>query len=225
MTVENQKPSYDPADAGTLAGVLKYALRKASMNTEDMLPAKVIAYDRTKNIAQVQPLIAVLTTDGKTQSRAQIAEVPVLALGGGGFVVNFPIKTGDLGWIKANDRDISLYLQGLSESKPNTLRLHSFADGLFIPDIVRGFTIAGEDAGAMVIQKLDSSVRIAIHDDKVKITAPAIIFDTPQATFTGDVQVDGTINADGDVVASGISGNSHVHGGVQTGSGDTGGPV
>lgn len=225
MTVENQLPSYAPADAGTLAGVLKYAQRKASMNTEDMLPAKVIAYDRTKNLAQVQPLIMVLTTDGKTQSRAQIAEVPVLALGGGGFVANFPLKTGDLGWIKANDRDISLYMQGLKEAKPNTLRLHSFADGLFIPDIVRGFTIAGEDAEAMVIQKLDSSVRIAIHGDKVKITAPDIVFDTPVAHFLHDVHVAGTLTADTDVIAATISGKTHHHTGVQTGGGNTGGPV
>lgn len=225
MSVTNQPPGYNPADAGTLAGVMGYAIRKALMNVEDMLPAKVIAYDRAKNLAQVQPLIAVLTTDGKTVSRAQVAEVPVLALGGGGYVVNFPLKPGDLGWIKANDRDISLYMQGLKEARPNTLRLHSFADAMFVPDIVRGYSIAGEDADAMVIQKLDGSVRIAVHGDKLKITAPSVIVDTPTATFTGNVQVNGTLTANTDVIAAGISGKGHTHTGVQPGGGNTGGPV
>ncbi|WP_202973956.1 Gp138 family membrane-puncturing spike protein [Fimbriiglobus ruber] len=61
-----------------------------------MLPAQVIAYDRTTNRAQVQPLIAVVTTANQVVQRAQ-SSVPVFQYGGGGFVLSFPVMTGDTG--------------------------------------------------------------------------------------------------------------------------------
>ncbi|OWK42477.1 hypothetical protein [Fimbriiglobus ruber] len=51
--------------------------------------------------------------------------------------------TGDTGWIKANDRDISLFKQTTAASSPNTARLHDFADAMFFPDtLLNGVTIA-----------------------------------------------------------------------------------
>ncbi|GAB7553131.1 phage baseplate assembly protein V [Novosphingobium sp. 11B] len=44
-------------------------------------------------------------------------------------------------------------------------------------------------------------------------------------TIRGDVTVEGTITASEDVVAAGISLNSHKHGNVQAGSAQSGGPV
>lgn len=128
--------------------------------------------------------------------------------------MRFPLRTGDLGWIKANDRDISLFKSTYANSAPNTQRKHSFEDAVFIPDtMLRGFTIAEEDTENAVLQNEDGSVRIAIFPDKVKITAPAVLIDTPVTTMTGDA------------VIGGISFLNHVHGGVVPGGGDTGIPV
>ncbi|MHC5541898.1 Gp138 family membrane-puncturing spike protein, partial [Singulisphaera rosea] len=55
-------PSRNPADNDTLTGVLKLAFTKFLQKTDDMLPARVIAYNRATNRAQVQPLISVVTT-------------------------------------------------------------------------------------------------------------------------------------------------------------------
>lgn len=179
-------PSKNPADRGSLAGVVSSILDKRLQNTDNCLPAKVISYDRDKNVATVQPLIAVLTTMGGTVSRALVASVPVLALGGGGYVLNFPLKKGDLGWIEASDRDISLFMQSMKEARPNTLRKHSFEDAKFVPDIFRQYSIQGEDAGNMVIQTLDGSVRLAIWPDRVKTTA---------GETWAEVNADGSITA------------------------------
>lgn len=218
-------PSIDPADEDNLAGVLRAVMGKFLQGVDDCLPAVVIAYDRASNRATVQPQIMMGATDGQKVSRAQIASVPVLNIGGGGFVLSFPIKPGDLGWIKASDRDVSLFFQGdHQEEWPNTKRMHSFQDGLFIPDVMRQWTLAGEDAECAVLQSTDGTTRISVGAGRVKITAPLVEIDAPNSHFTGDVQVDGTLTADVDVIAAGKSGASHTHGGVQAGSASTGAP-
>lgn len=44
------------------------------------------------------------------------------------------------------------------------------------------------------------------------------------ATFSGDMHASGTVTGDTDVIAAGKSGKAHTHGGVQPGSGTSGGP-
>lgn len=217
-------PSINPADEGSLAGALSSIMRKAAMNSDDCLPATIVAYDRDTNLATVQPQIMMLTTGGEKVRRAGVASVPVLQLGGGGFVLSFPVKPGDPGWIKATDRDISLYLQSANEEIPNTDRLHSFQDGWFIPDtFMRGVTIDPEDADRLVLQSLDGATRLAMGPDifvavassKVKVEAPTVEVVADTMTLTGDLVVDG------EVTASGIALSTHTHGGVQSGASNT----
>ena len=77
-------PDIDPANNGSLAGVMQFAFYKLLQSTDGMLPATVIAYDRATNRVQVQLSIAVVTTTGAQISRPQIASLPVMLLGGGG---------------------------------------------------------------------------------------------------------------------------------------------
>lgn len=192
--VINSPPSRPPADDDSLVGLLRIFTVKLKQQLDDMLPAQVMAYDREANIAQVQPLIAMVNTNNIIVQRAQIAAVPVLQLGGGGFVLSFPIQTGDLGWIKANDRDISIFKQTHLASPPNTQRAHSFSDAVFIPDtMLQGVTIAEEDDANAVLQSLDGSVRIALWSNKIKLTVPSVSIGdtegyTPNAKAILDLQ-------------------------------------
>ena len=240
----------DPANDGSLTGAFNEILKNFLMQVDDMLPAKVIAYDRVANVATVHPQMMMVTTDGQQITRAQYASIPVFAFGGGGIGINFPLQAGDTGWIKANDRDISLYIQAMAENEPNTARFHKFQDGMFFPDVLRKLIIDGEDEDAMVIQLLDNTSKIAVHRSgnvvvradqsrltmlpdgtvtldaptSVTITTPSFTVDAAQSTFTGDVQVDGTLHADVDVVSDTVSGKTHTHGGVQVGGGNTAAP-
>lgn len=184
-------PSVDPADLDSLAGAFQFIVKKILQQTDDGIPAKVIAYDRTTGLATLQPMIKILTTNNTLVSRAPIAKVPVFSYGGGGFTVNFPLVAGDTGWIKANDRDISLYLQSAyEESPPNTDRIHSFSDGVFYPDVMAKYTIAAEDAANMVIQTLDGTVKISIGTDIITVVAPTgVMIETPQTYLGGDLEV------------------------------------
>ena len=180
-----QIPSIDPADSEDFTGAFRHIFGKMMQSVDGMLPAKVISYNRTTNRATVQPLIMMLTTADTTVQRATIASVPVFQYGAGDFLLSFPLKVGDLGWIKANDRDISLFLQSYSNAAPNTIRKKSFSDAVFYPDVMRGYTIAGEDADNAVLQNLDGSVKISLGADKIKITAPSVEIVSTTLTHNG----------------------------------------
>lgn len=204
----NNSPNLNPADLDTLTGTFKHILNKFMQSMDGCLPAKVIQYDRNKNRAQVQPVIALITTSGAQVSKAQIASVPVFRFGGGNFVISFNLKPGDLGWIVANDRDISQFLQTYQESQPNTFRIHNFSDALFFPDKMVGVTISEEDQDNCVIQSLDGSVKISLGETYIKFTAPEFIFD-------GDVTVTGSLEAqNGLTVSPDAGGNPNVTGNI-----------
>lgn len=168
------KPSIDPANEGGLPGLFRHVFGKLMQDVNGMLPARVVAFNGDRNAPRVtvEPLVMIMTTENKTVSRAQIASVPVFQFGAGGFFMSFPIAPNDLGWILASDRDISNFMQSFEASAPQTLRKNNFADSLFIPDIMRQYAINDEDQNNAVFQKADGSVRVALWDEFVKLTAP-----------------------------------------------------
>jgi hypothetical protein len=155
-------PSRNPTNNSSLAGVFDVVMQKFLQDLNDMLPAQIIAYDRASNLAQVQPLIDNVLTDGTIQSQSPVMSIPVVQIGGGGFMLNFPIKAGDLGWIKANDRDISLFKQSWGKTIPNTGLKHDFSSAIFIPSILTGFIIAASDSENVTLQNLAGTLRFSM---------------------------------------------------------------
>lgn len=216
--------SFDPSERHDLTGVIRYVLQKFLQGVDGMLPAMVVATNR--KTVSVQPLISIITTGVEIVQRPLISQIPVQWPGGGGFVFSFPLKPGDLGWIKANDRDISLFLQSIqagnvAASPPNTSRKHSFSDAVFIPDTMSyGVTIADGDADNVVLQSYDGTTKIAMGTGVVNILAPTSMnITTPTLTVNGQIVATESITSDGLVF------NTHIHSGVTTGPDDTGEPV
>ena len=185
--------SKDPVNDDSLVGVFNEVLRKFLQNTNDMLPAMVVDYDRAINRATVQPLIQLIDTDNMVYNRAAFTNIPVLKLGGGDFFVSFHLPQGSLGWIKANDRDLSLFLSTYVNNRPNTLRMHTFEDAIFIPDIMTDYTIAAEDEQAALIQNKTGTVRISLTDARIKLTAPQIEINAPDSVINATTSL--TINS------------------------------
>jgi Phage protein Gp138 N-terminal domain len=193
-----------PLDKHRLVNSVGAALHSHKMNLQGMLPAKVISYDRTKNIATVQPQVMHADVADNAYSRFTLAQIPVMSMGGGGFHINFPIKNGDLGWIFAADRDLGLFLQTLQESKAPTSRMHTFESGMFIPDVFRQYSVQAQNSGAMVIQSTDGATFISISNGVVNITAPtSVTVTTPLATFSQNVHMKGTLLVDQQISANG----------------------
>lgn len=207
--MSHQIPHQNPADTGSLLGMAKTLLDTIKSNTDGMLPVKVIKHDRAKRRVTVEHLIDVILTDDHTIPRGTQSEVQTLVLGGGGFVIDFYLPPGSLGWLIAADRDLSIFKQSYKSERPNTLRKKSFNDSLFVPDVMTGYDVAEEDQQAMVIQSMDGLTKISLTNERIKMTGKKLIqnFDEVEINATST-----TINSN---VA--INGSSLTHNGTNVG--------
>lgn len=175
-------PSRRPGEDEDANGAIGFLLKKAMQRLNNRLPARIIAYNRDTNRAQVEILYQVTMTNGATFQIQAPVQVPVFQLGGGGMVLNFPLKKGDLGWIKSTDRDMSLFLQSYGAERGNTERMHSFEDGVFYPDVMKGWAI--DDKDAAVFQTLDGGTAIALKPGRVMVNVEDCIFTITAAGVT-----------------------------------------
>lgn len=196
-------PDIDPANNDSLAGTIQFAFGKLLQGVNGMLPAQVIKYDRANNRVSVQILIAVVTTQGAQVSRPQLASIPVLALGGGDVFLNFNLRPGNLGWVVANDRDISLFLQTYKQTAPNSGRIKDFADAMFIPDIMTGYTINSDDVNNAVLSTKDGTSRISIGASGITITSSSTVTIAGNGKITGTFEIDGVLTGDSGANLSG----------------------
>lgn len=197
-------PSIDPANNDSLVGTISFAFNKMMQNINGMMPAEVIAYDRENNRVQVQLLITMITTEGTQVPRPQIASLPVLILGGGNISLSFPINTGDLGWVFAADRDISLFLQSYAQSPPNSNRIKNFSDGLFIPDAMKSYNYSADTNGYFKLQSNDGKMSISMgksttapHPNEIDIVADRVNINVNSGA--GFLAVNGNIVATGTI--------------------------
>lgn len=200
-------------DNSNLVATIQRVLSSYKLDDDSCLPAIVISYDRANNVATVRPLIQIQDVTGAYRSRHPLTSINVLSLGAGGFHISFPMNEGDLGWIVAADRDLAVFKQELTESPPNSSSPRSFAYGIFVPDVMRKYSLNDEDANAMVIQSIDGATRISIRSDNIKITAPTkFIVDCPESEFTGDVTIDKNLIVTG---TSTMTGAATFNGGLE----------
>lgn len=192
------KNSRNNNDDDLLTGAFNVMFNHINKKMQNSLPVKVTKISEDRKFVDVQPQILVVDSEGGTIIRGEIKGIPVVTSGAGNFLISFNISVGDLGWIEASDRDISLFKQSYDQSKPNTKRMHNFSDSRFIPDIMTNFTIDDEDSDSMTIQNRDNTVKISLNNDRVKIKAPDVYIET---TNSVDVMCGGDLvaAADGDI--------------------------
>jgi len=205
--MSNASPSIDPANNGTLVGAITFAFNKMMQNINHMLPAQVLSYDRTANTVQVQLLIDIVDTNNVQYPRPQLAAIPVFLFGGGGYSISFPLNSGDQGWVLANDRDISLFLQSYSQNAPNTARMMNFSDGVFFPDAMKSYNITSDNEGYTIIQSMDGATSIQMGVNPTT-TAREIIVSGDRITLNptdpllGIVAINGNLEVSGTVIPS-----------------------
>lgn len=210
----NQDPSRNPADEDSLAGVIKLAVEKALQNTDGMMPVEVVAYDRATNRATVKHLVQMQGANGEKVDRANVSSVRVQQPGNAKFSISLPIKPGDKGWLMAADRDISTFQQDINRvDAPNTRRMKSFSDGLFVPDSMNMGDVPTPEGDRVVIGNVGGGTILSFDDDGFYFTVGGV---SVAITAAG-------LHIEGGTVTHGIKniGNTHTHGGVISGGDHT----
>ncbi|PJR63523.1 Gp138 family membrane-puncturing spike protein [Raoultella sp. T31] len=158
---------------------------------------------------------------GKTESMdfPLLVDLPVVFPHGGGVTLTFPLAEGDECLVVFSDRCIDFWWQNGGVQELVDWRSHDLSDAFVIPGPQsQAKKITGISTTAAQLRTDDGSAFIEL--------APggAVNITSPQITFNGPLQVNGTITSTGDQTAAGISQTRHTHGGVESGGSNTGAP-
>lgn len=122
--------------------------------------------------------------------------------GTGGSSIWLPVTVGEQGILLAPEGDVS--------------------GAIFVPGVDSTANPAAGNSARALIRFADGAVIAYDPENHVlDVTLPA----GGTANIVGDLHVTGTITADTDVIADGVSLNNHKHGGVQAGAAQTGVPA
>ena len=183
-----------------------------------------------------------------------LMDVPVQFPRGGGVTLTFPISAGDECMVIYADRCIDFWWQNGGVQEPVDDRQHHSSDAFAIvgPQSqarkISGISTTGAqlrtDDGAAFIELSPSTHNVKVittgkleanADGGTEITSPTIVLNGAvtingpltqgQGSAGGDAKMQGPVQVVNDVTAGSISLQGHRHSGVQTGSGNTGGPL
>lgn len=197
------------------------------------LPGAIVSFDAGTVTAVVQPGISgsSIGQDGKPVSinLPVLTDVPVVFPRGGGCTLTFPVAAGDECLIVFASRSIDAWSQSGGVQKPSDARRHALSDAFaIIGPMSQANKISGISTSKTQLRSNDGGTFVEIDPagQIVNVTAPGgMTITTPTLHITGDVNVDKTVTATTDVIGGGKSLKTHVHSGVQPGTGSSGPPV
>lgn len=181
--------------------VLRRAISAALKQVRTCVPGQILSYDANTGQADVQPLVmeSMPNADGTTtaKQRAIAPHCPVLFIGGGGSRLTFPVKNGDACLLLLADASLDRWsaLGGLVD--PQDDRHHHSTDGIAIVGLESSADFAPAHATATVLE--GSDIRL------------------------GDAS-GGALATKADIDALALWMRTHLHLGVTTGGGTSGGP-
>ena len=172
MARQSKKRAFEDAKANETA---------SSICVADLV--KVVAYNEAAMTVDVQPLTRYPDED-TFQLKPQVLAVPVAMVHGGGLVFRPFYQPGDIGLVLYLDRDSDAVLAGGAEADPNTERLHSGDDAIFLGGVLAGKNaLAGLPAGSLCLGTADGSVYLSVSKSGVEIKG--------NVTITGDFTASG----------------------------------
>lgn len=198
------------------------------------IPAHVVAFDPKTQMAQIELGVMRVDIDGVSSVPPPVIDVPVLFVGDG-YVVETQIDVGCEGLALFSQRCIDGWLN-IGGCAPNPLaRFHDMTDALFIPGfrpmprVISGFSNNGiklrnAKGNQFAWLKNDGSISIENGKGHIRLSSDGVV------TINGvTISVDSIVTAQKvvgkqDVTFAGISGKSHVHGGVERGNSTTNAP-
>lgn len=192
----------DPADTASEFNQHDFHIRQSLANVRTGIPVKIIAVHGgglgPAPTVDVQPLVNQLDGQGNKTSHGTIYGIPVARnQGGGNAIINDP-KTGDIGIIAVQDRDISSVKAKKGIANPGSFRQHDLADGVYHAAIIN------PAIPKQYVMFTDSGIVVAdTNGNKLTLGPSGFVMDG-NLQVNGDIHSTGTMKVDGDVLAKGI---------------------
>lgn len=225
QTTDQILTNHVASDAASDVGKMSYIIRNALSRVRTAMPVQVLAVSNSGGLSPVgkvniQPLVNAVDGNGNSWPHGVIYNVPYMRIQGGANGIIIDPQVNDIGIAVVCDRDISTVQNVGNSVNPATGHNFTSAPGSNrksdMSDMVYLMTMIGL-APTQYIQFNSSGITIHSPVD-VTITAPTL-------HSSGTWSHTGSFTATGDVVGQGTSLHTHKHGGVTTGSGQTGAPV
>lgn len=181
---------------------VKDTARKATEDMHTAVPATITSYDPASGMAVVQPKAKFKKPNGETMDYPSVSGVPVVFPQSQNVTIAFPVKAGDGCLLVFSETAIDYWLYGKETATDLKFDLSS---AIAIPNIAA----SGNDA--MVEACAEDAVVVKASGTKLKVKSDGVY-------ITGNLKVEGGIEATQDVVANGsVSLGTHTH------RGDSGG--
>ena len=185
---------------------VKDTARKATEDMHTAVPATITSYDPSSGMAVVQPKAKFKKPNGETMDYPSVSGVPVVFPQSQNVTIAFPVKAGDGCLLVFSETAIDYWLYGKETATDLKFDLSS---AIAIPNIAA----SGNDA--MVEACAEDAVVVKASGTKLKVKSDGVY-------VTGNLKVEGSIQATQDVVANGsVSLGTHTHRGDSGGTTST----
>lgn len=179
---------------------------------------RIVSFNSENQTAQAELMIT-RETEGKVIEYPILVDCPVIFLSGGDSRITMPIKEGDSCLILFNDEDIDNWFTSGNKLSPNTNRMHSLTDGFIL--------VGMRNNANKVSNYLTNAINLRYNNSDISIYSDHIEITDGSCTITmsgGNITLEGSaININGNLSINGTPYLSHIHSGVTSGSGSTGG--
>ena len=191
----------------TQTELLEQAKNNAMMDVRVSMPARIVSFDLATKTASVEIGLKMVNADDTQSEYPPLVDCPCLFTRGGGFHLVHPYKAGDKGIVLFSDRCFDGWFQAGQVAPPMDFRVHSMSDAYFI---------GGADCLDDVSPIVSDAMFIGKDDNSAGVTIKA----------SGDIDLNGVNISPSGIITlpDGTILNSHVHGNVQSGNSNTGGP-
>lgn len=181
--------------------------------------------DGAAGYVSATPLVCPIDSQGKAVQPVSIPKLPFFRYYAGRVAIICDPVVGDIGLAVFAQQDASTVVKGTqTPQQPGSFRCYDMSDGFYLGGFYNGAadTKITLDQGGSIAIDCPSTVSIKCVTALVSASG-SITFQTPSATFSGDVSISGKLTCAGSTIG-GIEFGSHTHSGVETGPGNTGGP-
>jgi len=197
------------------------------------IPGIVVSFDPVAQVASVQPAVRERWRDQHGNlnwvQMPVLLDVAVVFPRAGDFVLTMPLQAGDEVLVIFADMDYSAWWANGGVQNQEDIRRHDLSDAICIPGPwSQPRVIQSYNTTAAELRSLDGTTKVTVKQGEIDITA-ATVNVNGNLNVSGALDVSESITGGASTLASATIGDkdfgSHIHGGVQTGSGDTGPPA